>query len=204
MNAEQKDGLGVSPAQLLFGNALQLDKGILLPHVTMEDKEQRLTEWSSKMLSRQHRALFIAKETQHKRDDEHMKYVLVEYFTGPPSKLHPILKGPLRVVNHVGSTYSLQSLIDDRIEDYHISLLRPYLEDSFFQLTPSAVANRDDQLWVVEKILNIKEIKQNEDRYNSRLDGKIMVLIKTNGYLIATFSIILHFINIWQKIGCGL
>jgi len=62
MNAEQKDGLGVSPAQLLFGNALQLDKGILLPHVT--------------------------------------------------------------------------------------------LDDSFFQLSPSAVANRDDQLWVVDEILS--------------------------------------------------
>jgi hypothetical protein len=32
-------------------------------------------------------------------------YDLMEYFTGPPSKLHLIFKGPLRVVNHVGSTY---------------------------------------------------------------------------------------------------
>ena len=104
MNADQKDGLGVSPAQLLFGNALLLDKGILLPHVTMEDKDTRLSEWTSKMLSRQHQALLVAKDTQRKRDDERMKsksgditvfpdnsYVLVEYFTNPPSKLHPIL-----------------------------------------------------------------------------------------------------------------
>jgi hypothetical protein len=132
----------------------------------MENKDTRLSERTSKMLSLQHQALLVAKDTQNKRDNEHMKsksgditvfpdnsYVLVEYFTSPPSKLHPILKGSLRVVNHVGSTYSLQSLIDDRIEDYHISLLRPYLDDSFFKLSPSAVSNRDDQLWVVEEIL---------------------------------------------------
>ena len=51
------------------------------------------------------------------------------------------------------STYSLQCLNDDRIEDSHISLLRPYLEDSFFKLPPSTVANRDDRLWVADKIL---------------------------------------------------
>ena len=95
----------VSPAQLVFSNALQLNKGILLPHVTMEDKDTSWSEWTSKMLSRQHQALLVAKDTQQKRDDERIKsksgditvfpdnsYVLVEYFTGPPSKLHPILK----------------------------------------------------------------------------------------------------------------
>ena len=165
-NADEKDSLGVSPAQLLFGNAIQLDKGILLPHVILEEDGKRLSEFTSQMIARQHKALVIAKETQQKKNDDHMKsksgditqfpdnsYVLVEYFTGPPSKLHPILKGPLRVINHVGSIYSLQSLVDDTIEDYHISLLRPYLYDSNFTHSPEDVANRDDQLWVVDSIL---------------------------------------------------
>lgn len=165
-NADEKDALGVSPAQLLFGNAIQLDKGILLPYTEDEPKEQRLSEWSAQMISRQSKALIIAKETQSKQDEEHMKsrdgditefpdnsYVLVEYFTGPPSKLHPILKGPLRVVNHNGSVYSLQSLIDDKIDDYHISRIRPYRYDSELNESPVAVANRDNQLWVVDSII---------------------------------------------------
>ena len=157
-NADEKDALGVSPAQLLFGNAIQLDKGILIPYKEEETEEKQLSEWTSKMISRQEKTLIIARETQSQKDDIHMKsksgditefpdnsYVLVEYFTGPPSKLHPILKGPLRVVNHNGSVYSLQSLIDDKIEDYHISKLRPYRYNPNFNETPASVANRDDQ-----------------------------------------------------------
>ena len=45
-------------------------------------------------------------------------------------------------------------MIDDKIEDYHISILRPYLYDSNFDYTPEAVANRDEQLWVVDSILD--------------------------------------------------
>ena len=71
-NADEKDALGVSPAQLLFGNAIQLDKGILLPYKDEETKENLLSEWTSKMMSLQSKALIIARETQMKKDEQHM------------------------------------------------------------------------------------------------------------------------------------
>ena len=33
-------------------------------------------------------------------------YVLVDYHDKPPSKLHPILKGPMQVINNQGSKYT--------------------------------------------------------------------------------------------------
>jgi len=49
-NAEVKESLGVSPAQILFGNSITLDR-IFLPHVMANDNPAvPLSEWTSKML----------------------------------------------------------------------------------------------------------------------------------------------------------
>ena len=80
-------------------------------------------------------------------------YVLVEYVEKPPSKLHPRLQGPFRLINHIGSRYSLQNLVTELISDYHISRLRPYLYDENLDESPVSVANRDEQLFPVETIL---------------------------------------------------
>jgi len=36
-NAEVHESLGVSPAQILFGNAMTLDRGIFLPHTITDN-----------------------------------------------------------------------------------------------------------------------------------------------------------------------
>ena len=55
-------------------------------------------------------------------------YVLVEHFDGAmgkraPTKFHPVLKGPYRVINHNDhDEYTLQNLVTDKLEK-----IPPYL-----------------------------------------------------------------------------
>ena len=50
MMAEPNDVIGVSPAQLLFGNSIQLDRGIFLPNLPREgvEAEIALSDWADK------------------------------------------------------------------------------------------------------------------------------------------------------------
>jgi hypothetical protein len=44
----------------------------------------------------------------------------------PPTKLHTLWKGPMRVISHVGSRYTVQDLITGKTQDVHITSLKPY------------------------------------------------------------------------------
>ena len=94
----------------------------------MRKKVCHLGRLNSKIINHRHLQLLIARHTQSEKDKKkHLasapdntltkfpdnSYVLVEYFENPPSKLHPRLQGPYRVVNHIGSRYSLQNLVTD-------------------------------------------------------------------------------------------
>ena len=48
MMAEPNEVIGVSPAQLLFGNLIQLDRGIFLPNLPREgvEAEVALSDWA--------------------------------------------------------------------------------------------------------------------------------------------------------------
>lgn len=83
-------------------------------------------------------------------------YVLVDYPTGgltngPPSKLLTHRKGPMRVVNFVGSTYTLENLVNNKLKDYHITSLTPFLYDTVED--PRLIENKDSQMWDVETVL---------------------------------------------------
>jgi hypothetical protein len=63
------------------------------------------------------------------------------------------LRGPLRVVNHVGSTYSLQDLVTNKLESVHVTQLRPFEYDPQ-RVEPRLVANKDQQMWEVDDIIS--------------------------------------------------
>lgn len=175
MNASVHESIGVSPAQLLFGNAITLDRGILLPHNIVDNHNSvKLSDWADKMLSKQATLLQIAQTTQQKRDAYHIatyspqrtefplnSYVLVSYHNRPTSKFHSNLRGPLRVVNFNKSMYTLQNLVTNKNEDVHITQLKPFLYDP--EVTnPRDVANKDYNAWDVESILNHKGDKKDK------------------------------------------
>ena len=69
LNASVHSALGVSPAQLLFGNAITLDRGIFLPRSEKDESQMSLSEWADKMLTKQQKLLQIVQNSQHAKDD---------------------------------------------------------------------------------------------------------------------------------------
>jgi hypothetical protein len=173
MMAEPNDVIGVSPAQLLFGNSIQLDRGIFLPNLPREgvETEIALSDWADKKFEAQRVFLDTAQRLQQQKDARHMEvsrgvvtrfdvgsYVLISYNpqkkinVKPPTKLHPRLKGPYLVANVQGDKYSCQNLVTDEIEDYHVTRLREFRYDKRY-VDPRDIALRDREEFFVEKIL---------------------------------------------------
>ena len=173
MMAEPNEVIGVSPAQLLFGNAIQLDRGIFLPQMPPSgvETEIALSDWADRMVSSQKVLLDTAQRLQRERDRLHMAqqpkgslttfaigaYVLVSYnpqnLQGkPPTKFHPRLKGPYLVANVRGDIYTCQNLVTEELEDYHVTRLREFRHDERF-VDPRDIALRDKEEYYVEKIL---------------------------------------------------
>ena len=80
----------------------------------------------------------------------------------------------MRIVNRIGSKYTLQNLVTDKCSDYHVTKLREFRYDP--EITdPRLVANRDYQAWDIDKI-----ITHHGDIYGSRKD--LDFLVKWKGY----------------------
>lgn len=173
MNSSIHESLGVSPAQILFGNSINLDRGIFLDHVE-GIPEERLSIWMAKMLKAQATIMEVARRNLQAKDNVHMltyptardvyeinSYVLVEYRNstlrrGPRSKLLPFLKGPLRVTGSTGSKYLLQDLVTMRISPYHVSKIRQFRFDPTTQ-DPLLYALKDDgHVYAIDKISAMK------------------------------------------------
>jgi hypothetical protein len=172
MNSSIHESIGVSPAQLLFGNAVNLDQGIFLPiPQTMLDADVALSTITSDMLNMQNKLLLKAAQLQSDRNHHHLQsrpadvtefpvnsFVLSDYPDNPlglrkaPTKLHTLLKGPLRVVTNVGSDYTLLNLATNKLEHHHVKQLRQFRYDPT-RVNPVDIANRDYQLFNVARII---------------------------------------------------
>ena len=77
MMAKPNEVIGVSPAQLLFGNSIQLDRGIFLPQLPVSgvEAEVALSDWADRMLSAQRVLLDTAQRLQKQREMAHMEQV---------------------------------------------------------------------------------------------------------------------------------
>jgi hypothetical protein len=121
------------------------------------------------MLNLQRELLNIARQNQIIKDLDHIasynagriefelnSYVLVEYpdtgfHHGPPNKMMPYKKGPMRVVNRVGSTITVENLNDGKLEDFHVTQLTKFVYDPEM-IDPRKIAQTDKHLWEVEAI----------------------------------------------------
>jgi hypothetical protein len=174
MNATVHETIGVTPASLLYGNMINLDRGIFLPLEAQIAPEHKiptsLSQWSSDMLRDQQRLLSIALNRQLAHNKKHMEvddevtitsyppnaYVLVKYPDGPlgrrpPDKLKTNLRGPYKVISNIGANYTLWNFVTNKEEQRHIKDIVPYNVDDQF-LSPKAVAMKDAGEFVVESI----------------------------------------------------
>jgi hypothetical protein len=187
INASVESSIGVNPASLLFGNAINLDRGIISPlSLQLHSQQQsqtndnnnshhsKLSEWSADMLKLQMAVIEAAKETQLVNDSFHIanskttritefennSYVLVKYRDGLPNKLNTNLKGPFKVLSHIGPTYTIENLVTGKHENYHVTQLRTFIFDAHKQ-DPTEYANRDYFATVVESIISHEPVKDN-------------------------------------------
>jgi hypothetical protein len=164
-NAERKTSLGVSPAQLLFGNAVQLDRGILFPAPPVVNGERPVVEYMEQMLTNQENLLRVAQATQLDHDEFQIarvvgahtefpvnSYVLYTHPAGQRQKLDTPKMGPYRVVNIVGSEYTIQDLLTGKNKSVHVKTLSPFNYEEE-QVDPVQVAMHDQEEFHVERIL---------------------------------------------------
>jgi transposase InsO family protein len=174
MNSSVHASTGFTPASLMFGNSIDIDKGFLFQHEQETNPEVTYTEWSQQLLSSQTTLLDIARQNLTDKDEIHMQtyptdrsefevgsYVLAEHRQnslrrGPRSKLLPFLKGPMRVIAKKENTYTLQDIVNMRLYDYHIKNLRSFDFDPNTQ-NPLAYAIKDDgTMYQVDRVTKHK------------------------------------------------
>ena len=181
LNASYNERTGISAAELLFGNAVKLDRGRFLPPAERNASvlTRPLSESAAKMLHLQDKLISIASERLQITDSERLgyysterteyvagDYVLVKYRTGSaPTRLHSNFKGPMRVISNILNKFTLLDLVTNKEKHYHITDLKPFIFDPSI-VDPLDIARRDYLEFFIEKIIdhrgNIKRKKSLE------------------------------------------
>ena len=157
LNSNRSDRLKISAAQMIFGNMLNLDRGIFLPFEERPVSIRPLSLYASEMVAMQKNSLeesaaelfridllhTSTKEFNTHKDIPPGSFVLVHYRTGaPPSRLHTYWRGLMIVVNGENSRYTLFDLITNKEKDYHVSDMKPFILNADL-VDPVDVARRD-------------------------------------------------------------
>ena len=198
MNATVSASTGVTPASIIFGNAVDLDKGLLpyaLKSAIVYEEGKPLNEYLSKLLTNQAHIIALAQETQYIINQEHIRrktdkgnqvtgydindYVIYEYpqslLVGDsrPDKLAMHYRGPYRIIKIDGSRIEIQNLVNTQTTEAHISQLRPFLYDPNY-VNPVEVARNAGEEFEVDSIVEIRG-KRNAQRRYKRTDLEVRV-----------------------------
>jgi hypothetical protein len=172
MNAKVHDTIGVSPAELVFGKAINLYAGLFLPippesliKGTADATEHRLFDHVARLIKVQSLLIEFARDNQLSADSFHMKeasplsdmfpvnsYVFLKPLDGARKKLRMPKAGPYIVVGISGDKYSIQDLLTHKITDTHVSNLSKLRYDSSSDLDPIEVAARNAGEFFIDRI----------------------------------------------------
>jgi len=168
-NAQLIESHDFAPADILFGNALQLDRNMFMNLKKSEQAYKDLDDYHKQLLLSQENVMKVAIAIQKEKDREHMtsqkpqvtEYAIGSYVTAlhrdgkKPNKLATTERGPFKVASHVGGKYKLQHLVTNKIENHHLSRLAPFFFDAE-KTTPEDVATEEVQAWDIERIVRHK------------------------------------------------
>ena len=201
-NAEIIKHLNVSPAQVIFGAAIDLNRGILSPNVMAKHEHSELSDYVNRLIKVQSATIKYAAQMQNERDVQVVltktaalksaitefkvgSYVLLEYPSDgflmtprPPNKLMTNLKGPLQVISNEGPTYRLRDLVTTKTVFTHVSRIRDFHYDKE-RVNPLTVAVKDSGQFLVERILNHRGFT---GKGNQRRISELEFLVKWVGY----------------------
>jgi ribosomal protein L21E len=171
LNVSENENIGVSASQILFGNMIDLNRGIFLPQD--ERSVQSYSKWLSDRLEAQNDIISKAQTLQKEQNDKHMStisnkltifnigdMVLVDYppdqlKPGPPSKLMTNRLGPMEIVGKTDNNmfYTLKDITNNKSEDtIHVTRLHTFYYDPI-RTDPRQIANRDTQEFDIDEIL---------------------------------------------------
>ena len=166
LNTNVNERTKVAPAQIIFGNSIDLDRGILIPFDETSLTKDSMTKSSSHMLQQQKELMRIAKDNLLLADSVHNanvatnltefaidSYVLALPRTQPKTRLHPQWSGPYRVIENNAGKYKLLDLISNREKMYHVTQLKQFQYDPTIT-DPTDIARRDNLEFYVEKIIS--------------------------------------------------
>jgi transposase InsO family protein len=160
LNASVHTSIGTTPASLVFGNQVQLDRNIIIPFDHNTNPNRKLSDYVQDMMRAQAHLLHMAQQVQEEINFTHItsradrptefepnSYVLVQYpmtrmGRRPPTKLHTPWRGPLRVISNLGPKYTLQNLVTGKSEDMHVSCLKQFVYNPT-EVNPYEIAMQD-------------------------------------------------------------
>ena len=139
LNTNVSDRTKVAPAQLVYENAINLERGILIP---FDETTETMKKSSADMLKQQENLFRIARDNLLISDSHHNanvannlpeydidSFVLALPRTQPLTRLHTLWTGPYRVVEREGSKYEVLDLITNKHKMYHVTQLKPFQYD---------------------------------------------------------------------------
>jgi hypothetical protein len=154
------DTIKYSPAELLFGDSVVLDKNILIPKANQR-KDIELSTFMKDRRQLQDQMILEAQRTQKSRaaqraDPEEKaittfkngQMVLLAYPESAvwkrkrPTKLGMVFRGPYKVLSHEGVEYTLEDLVTHERLKKLVFQLRPYHYDARF-VDPQQMALKD-------------------------------------------------------------
>lgn len=183
LNATDHSSIGMSPAKLLFAGGIDLDRNII-KEFNKEKKKRNINDYLTKMKILQKKIVDKAIEVQLIKNQKRISkmkliptefsigdYVLVKYpdtkmGNKPPSKLHSIWQGPLKIIEKEGDKYSVLDNITGKLKDVHVTRLKLYISD--YDKSPDEISAKDNEMFIVEKILDHHPKKiNNENKYQA-------------------------------------
>jgi hypothetical protein len=171
MNTNVHESVGTSPANLMFGYTVNLDRGIFLPEKALSKVNISLSHWAARMLKEQQRLLKTTENLQRAKDAANIakrtktnpnelkvgSFVLVRYISsilrkGPPRKTNTNLRGPYKVLKVKLNIVTIYNSITRKAEEIHLDNCYPFTYDPQY-VDPEDVARRDEiSAFAVESI----------------------------------------------------
>jgi transposase InsO family protein len=166
LNSSTAGRTGLPPSKLLFGNMVDLDRGIFIPQESVHpDTQVSLSDHMARMLTLQTKLIELAESSIRAADNTHIasysaartefpidSYVLLDYPVAPPSRLHTKKRGPYKVVRFSNNDYVLLDLVSNTELTVNITRLSPFNYDPL-HTDPRLVANRDQGVYDINEVL---------------------------------------------------
>ena len=159
LNASFHKSIGTTPARMLFGDQILLNRNLLLPSNLPDGKVSTVEDYINQLNIMQAVILQNAQTVQQAVIDKRLSKspenpisfvegdrVLVTYPNRSPSKLTPKNRGPLVVVQCEGNVYSVQDLLHNTIERVDVSRLIPFIEADGVDIEQVAAIDKDTYL----------------------------------------------------------